>query len=322
MLKFDIDEHKFEKVEETELRTQKVLERHDLQKTIVNSWDLFRNEIGFPSAFLIGQEINPHPSTKDCVDLVAYDPDDSSIIIIELKRDRSKLQLLQALSYAAMVNKWESEDLITNIQKEYNPNPEELIDLIKGSEISSNVKIVLVSEYYDPEVILTADWLSSTYGVDITAFAITLHKMADQSFLNIEQRYPLKELSDVYETRVKIKHKRDKPQVEWSDVLAKLKYSFAERGIELCKRIQNGEPARRRFGGIRRDYDGFSWISLNFREKYINVYLKGDFDGAEEFLQSQFRDPITINTWRDGYSFAVENEKQFEDMVKWLKLEE
>lgn len=323
MLKFNTDSQTFEKLEETELKTQGLLERYDLQKAIVKSWDLFKNEIGFPSAFLIGQEIKPHDVTGDSIDLVAFDPDDSSIIIIELKRDRNKLQLLQALSYAAMVNQWGADDLIDSIQKECNPNPEELIDLIRSSDINTHIKMILIAESFDPEVIITADWLKSLYDVDISAFAISLHKMGEHHFIEIEQRYPLKELSDTFEARSRrAKRKREKPKVEWIDVLPKLKYPFAEKGIELCKKITDGDPPRRRFGRIRTNHDGFSWISLNFREKYINVYLGGDLENAQEFLQSKFKDPIKVNSWRDGYSFLVEKQGQFNDLVSWLDIEQ
>ena len=172
-------------------------------------------------------------------------------------------------------------------------------------------------------VVITSDWLKSLYGVDISAFAISLHKMGEHHFLDIEQRYPLKELSDAFEARSRrVKRKSQKPKVEWSDVLPKLQYPFAERGIELCKKIQDGDPPRRRFGRIRMNHDGFSWISLNFREKYINVYLGGDFENAQELLQSKFNDPITVNTWRDGLSFLVEIEGQFENLVTWVELEQ
>jgi len=108
MLKFHETQKTFEKLDATEMKTENVLERYDLQEAIIQSWELFKNEIGLPSAFLIGDAINPHPSTQNTIDLLAYDPDDSSIIVIELKRDKHKLHLLQALSYAAMVNTWDS----------------------------------------------------------------------------------------------------------------------------------------------------------------------------------------------------------------------
>ena len=46
MLKFDLDNQKFESLKPTGLKAENILERYDLQKVIVNSWDLFRNEIG------------------------------------------------------------------------------------------------------------------------------------------------------------------------------------------------------------------------------------------------------------------------------------
>jgi len=260
---------------------------------------------------------------QNSIDLLAYNPDDSSLIVIELKRDRNKLQLLQALSYAAMVNTWDSETLISKISQKCNPDPQELVDLIQDTEINSEVRVVLIAEGFDPEVIITSNWLSEGYSVDISAYAMDLHKAGDDTFLTLEQRYPLKDLADTYDSRIKRKRGRSgKKDVTWDEVLPKLEYSFAARGIKLCSSIRTGDPSRRRFGSIRTNYDQFNWISINFRRKYLNVYLKGDFDGAEELLVSKFSDPITVNTWRDGYAFLVHSESQFDDLVRWLRLDE
>ena len=322
MLKLNISRKAFEAIEETKLITENILERFDLQNAIVNSWELVRSEIGLPSSYLIGQEIKPHQSTQDSIDLLAFNPDDSSLIVIELKRDRNKLQLLQSLTYAAMVSHWESDELISKIQRDINPEPEELIDLINDSELNEDIKILMLSEYYDPEVILTADWLRSTYSVDIAAFSISLNKLGEDIVIHFSQRYPLKELTDVYDVRNKRKEKtKNETEIDWEDVLPKLKYSFAKRGIELCKKFRTGDPSRRRFGNVRKNYDGFAWISINFREKYINVYLKSAEDNSEEVLKSKFSDDVEISSWRDGLSVIIRNENQFNDLVKWLKLE-
>ncbi len=322
MLEIDVENHKFKSLKATELKSENILERLDLQVAIVNSWDLFKNEIGIPAAYLIGQEVKPHTSTQDSIDLLAYNPDDSSLVVIELKRNKNKLQLLQALSYAAMVNNWDSEVLNSKIQRDINPEPEELFDLINGSDINTDVEVILISELFDPEVIITADWLSSVYSVNITAFAISLHVTDNRKFFILDQRYPLKELADTYVKRSKSsKNKRLKGEVTWDDVLPKLKYKFAEKGINLCQKIKSGDASRRRFGRVLTNHDGFNSISFNFREKYINVYLWGNFDDDQAFLQSKFRDKITISTWRDGLSLIVEKESQFDDLVKWLRLE-
>ena len=149
--------------------------------------------------------------------------------------------------------------------------------------------------------------------------------MGEHLFVDLEQRYPLKELHDVYEARGakgKKPRKTETGELSWEDVIPSLEYPFAERAVKLCSRIKPGEPNRRRFGSLRMNYEGFDWISVNLRKKYMNVYIRGDFDGVEEFLQSKFSEQIGIGSWRDGYSFKVQTPAQFEDLVKWLGLEE
>lgn len=323
MLRFNIKTGKLEQVEETALREKKLLERYDLQKAIVSSWEVFKNEIGLPSAFLVGQEINPDASTQNTLDLLAYDGDTSSLIVIELKRDRNKLQLLQALSYAAMVSRWNAETIISKVQRDISSDHEELIDLISSSFFAGEVRVVLVAESFDPEVIITSNWLSSKFDVDISAFAVGLHEIENQIFLTVDQRFPLRELDEVYEKRGRSSSGiKSNPNIDWDEIIPTLKYSFAERGVRLCQKIRDGEPDRRRFGMLRKHYDGFNWITLNFRRNYVNVYLRGQFEGDRELIQKKFTTPVEIGSWRDGLSIKVETVAQFEELVKWLKLEE
>jgi len=118
MLKFDPSSKSFQNLQQSQLKEEGILERYDFQESIVSSWDIIKNQIGLHTAYLIGQEIKPHPSVGNSIDLLAFDPDDSSLIVIELKRDRNKLQLLQSLSYASMVATWDSDLLISKIQRD------------------------------------------------------------------------------------------------------------------------------------------------------------------------------------------------------------
>lgn len=322
MLKYDVQKKALIQLKSTGMKDEDLKERYDLQETIVKSWDVFKNEIGLPTAFLIGEEINPHDSTQNSIDILAYDPDDSSLIVIELKRDKNKLQLLQALTYAAMLSKWDQEKLISQIKTQYYESTDELTDIIKSNPLNETIKIVLISEFYDPEVIITADWLSNGYDLDISAFSVGLHRIGDQIILSTEQRFPLKELDEVYDSRrIKRTLKKEHEDIDWDDIIPKLRYPFAHKGIELCKKIKTGEPSRRRFGGIRKNWDNLDWITINFREKYINVYIGGSADNMAELLQSKFSEAIDILPWAGGVSFRVDTEKKFSDMVMWLKLD-
>jgi len=321
MLKFDLENKAFEKLVQSDMTEEHILERYDFQSAIINSWDTVKNNLNLPTAYLIGQEITPHHSVNNSIDLLAFNPDDSSLIVIELKRKKNKLQLLQAITYAAMVSTWDNDKLISKIQKNINPDLEELEELISNNELNSDVKIILISELYDPEVIITAEWLSNNYQVDITAFSLSLHKLGKQYFVNFEQRFPLKELADMYEERGhRNKIKRIKKTVTWEDVIPKLQYKFAQRAIDLCLSEKEGEASRGRFGSMRSNYDEFNWITLNFRHKYINVYIKGMPENAKELIASKFSSKIEILTWAKGYSFNIQKEKQFDELTDWLKL--
>lgn len=115
MLKFDLDQKTFEPLTQGNFKQEHVLERYDFQSAIVNSWDKIKNSLDIPTAYLVGQEVTPHHSVQNSIDVLAFDSDDSSMIVIELKRDKDKLQLLQSLSYAAMVATWDKEILINKI---------------------------------------------------------------------------------------------------------------------------------------------------------------------------------------------------------------
>lgn len=315
MLKVNLEEKLFVNVPDTGLRGENILERHDLQKSIVNSWELFRNEINIPDTFLVGQEVTVDDITQNSIDLLAFDSSDSSLIVIELKRDKHKLQLLQALSYAAAISQWDSAALLSKIQKSSSSEQNELIEIIENSDLDGEIKVILIAEEFDPEVILTANWLSTTYSLSISAFSLNLFSAESSLFVIADQRYPLKELKDSYVQRKKrtIDPNRD---ISWNDILPNLEYSFAERGIELCQKMMTGYPTHRRFR--KANHDGFKWINVNFRNKHINVYLFGD---NELKIQKYFGNEIAISSWRDGLSFNITTPDQFEALVKWLSIE-
>lgn len=322
MYKIDLDNKKLLKIDTTILKNESLLERSDLQQFIFNSWEAFKNDIGLPSAILLGQEIKPHESVQDSIDLLALDQNDSSLIVIELKRNKNKLQLLQALSYAAMTATWDSEKLIATLNRKEEIS-KEAIDFLKTNEFSKDVKIVLIAEYFDPEVIITSDWLSSNYGLNISIFSIEMHKVENKLLFDIDQKYPLPELSETYEARrKKISDSKTKQDISWDDIIPNLKYDFAEKGINICKKLRGeGDPKRRRFGDIVKNYEGFNWISFNFREKYLNIYTGCDDKNAcKKTISSILGNSIDISEWRDGISFNISKSSDFDKVVKWLKI--
>ena len=317
MLRFDKKNKKLSKIHQTNLKNENLLEREDLQKAIIESWDSFRNEIGFSSATLIGQEINPDPSTLDRLDILALDSEDNSLIVFELKREKNKLQLLQAISYAAMLSQKGKKDLIDIAQNQKCYEFEEVIEFLETADLSSDIKIVLVAESFHPEIIITADWIKN-YGITIYAFAIVTHTIGDETNLRFDQRYPLKELTEVYESRKKTSVRSELKKLSWEDVISSCEYKFAEKAVAMCRKFQDGDPSRKRFIHVIKNYQGFDAITFFFRMKYINIYLKGGDEDLFNSILNKIPKTVQTSSWRDGYSIQLISEKE---LIAFIELD-
>jgi hypothetical protein len=162
---------------------EKLLERGDIQDLLVRSWDAFVEDLGFPTLRLLGQEIHPHESVSNRIDILGFDEEEGIPVVIELKRDRHKLHLLQALSYAAMVWTWDEEQLKAAAGDDAD---DDLVNSIENRSDDSSPRIVLIAEDYDPEVILTADWLSAQHGVDIYCFSVWLQRHGTERLVRFQ----------------------------------------------------------------------------------------------------------------------------------------
>jgi hypothetical protein len=320
MLEINMKDKQFIKIEDTSMKTQKILERTDLQEYIINSWELFTNEIGMPDIYYMGKEINPHGSVKDRIDILAIDQNESKIIIFELKRDKEKTQLIQSISYAGMINTWTSEDILLYLEE--NHGSKELKEFFSNNAIDFDIRIILLAESYEPEVILAADWLKSIYGVDINAYTIQLLKLDNKILLDIEQKYPLKELSDAYEARKKrqIQNENQK-KITWEDVKIKIKNDFVKEAVDyLCKNVSQGDPNRNRFVTTL-SQDGIKDIIFNINKDCINIYswVKNK-EECKDILYNIFDEKLKIKEWRDGLSFYIYNKEDFNKLLAWLKI--
>src|SRR6266550_2079013 len=126
MLRIDRKQKRFVRLEQPDMASTGIVERHDLQLMIRQSPEAFFAELGEP-LLLIGEEIRPADFVDDRIDLLAVD-EQGSLVVIELKRASHKLQLLQALGYAGMVAKWQLDRLVAELSKLICKNPEDASD--------------------------------------------------------------------------------------------------------------------------------------------------------------------------------------------------
>ena len=321
MLKFK--DNKFSPLPETDLKTNGLLERANLQEAIVNSWQAFTKEIEMPDLQFVGQEVIPDDRIQDRIDVLAFDPNDSIPVVIELKRSKDKYQLLQSIAYAAMISSWDSERFLNEAKKQNKNNNdlEEVKDSLSTFDADKKIRIVLVAEEFGPETMVAAHWLYENFDLDIIAISINVFKRQDDIYFNFEQKIPLQDLHDTYVLRKKVRNiNPDESERNWEEVADTFKYEWGKELLERCQKERKGSPKHKRFGSFRTSWDGFDWISLHFKIKFVNIYICGNPDNAEELLQSKFKDSIEVNSWRDGYSFHVTERSQYEDLCEWLKI--
>jgi hypothetical protein len=319
MLKVDPGAKTLVPLSSTTLNQSKILERAHLQEAIIRSWDAFISELGFEELFLVGSEIVPHDSCRDRIDLLAISRDGTPVVF-ELKRHRDRLQLLQALSYAAMVAKWDAARFRQALGTKDDEDAEELRSLLDDDAFElRDPEVVLVAESFDPEVILAAEWLSQ-FGVPISAFAISAVEHRGDTLISIDQRFPLAGVDDVYVRRTN----RGPAPAEgssWDEAITKVSFPFAKKAATIFRKRIEGSPHRRQFNSIYAD-SPLGRMSIAFKKKYLKVYTQDQSPEAEKVVRGRLEPVIPVFPWgsestkNSGFTFTIETTEQFEHFLK------
>lgn len=318
MLRLDVSAKSLQAVSATTLTRVNVLERHNLQAAILNSWPAWCGEMGYEDLYLIGSEIVPHDSCADRIDILALSRDGTPVVF-ELKRHRDRLQLLQAISYAAMVSRWDKARYLRQLGARNDDDADELRSLLEDDEFEiGGPEIVLVAETFDPEVILASDWLGK-FGVPISAFAISVADHKGDILLTLAQKFPLAGVDDVY-TRRSTRVREAGAGTSWDEVLNVVQFSFARRAVEIFRRRSEGSPQRRAFFSI---YGGspIGRMRISFMLHYLRIYTVDQSAEAESALRSRLGTVVPFQKWgnestkNSGYTFRVDNEMQFEKFL-------
>ena len=311
-------------LKQSSLKNDNILERYGLQEAIISSWDEFKNEINMSQLSLIGCEVRPHNSVQNSIDILAFDTIDNVPVIIELKRDKNKLQLLQAISYASMVATWETDDYIRVAKSQNIGEVEDLADDLKGIEGESQVKIILVAERFDPEVIISCDWLCTNFNLDISIISLEVFSKSEEIYFRFAQTYPLSGLKDAYEARSKQKNKASEVKLSsWDEIKNDLKYDWGRPIIEAFLKYSSGDPKLKRFSKLAcfGDVIPFESVGIGFCKKWIRVYVWGKPENAKEIFSSIFGGSADIGEWRDGYSIKLHTDGDGKAFLRWLQIQ-
>jgi hypothetical protein len=319
MLKYSADSKQLETISSTTLKEANILERSGLQEAIVNSWEDFCGELGFEELFFVGSEVTPHNSCDNRIDILALSREGTPFVI-ELKRHRNRLQLLQALSYAAMISKWDQSRYLEELRGMEGEQADELRSLLAedGFELGTP-EVVMIAESFDPEVILSSDWLAD-FGVAISAFAITSATQDGETIIAVDQKFPLLGLDDVYVRRTG-QRRASGETTTWDEALKKVDFPFSRRAVRVFTRKIQGSPHRRAFFSIYSS-SPLGRLRINFRRNYLKIYTREQTPEAETVLQQRLGDLIPFKSWGNestnnkGFTFTIETEEQFEKFLE------
>ena len=294
MLIVDRQNKKLARMQTKTFAAANLLEKQDLQSMIVSASAEFFEELG-EDILLVGDAIKPaRYFVEDELDILAIDRQGAAVII-ELKRDKDKLQLLQALSYAAMVSKWTSEqfyDTLVKKQGVVREQAEDTLDgfLSTGSLLNENQRIILIAEAFDYEVLATAEWLYTHFQTDIRCYKIELVFEADSEFLSVNRIFPSPEIADFAARRSR---SLEAGYDSWESALANFKNGEVTKFF--LEQVKQGMENNLKYKDIYFPLAGRNRrFSVGARKKFAYVAQWGRFSDDIQHWKSKLSEPDSV----------------------------
>lgn len=325
MLMVDRNNGELTPLAEVSLPDAGLLERQDLQRMICNSPDAFFGEMG-ENLLLIGEEVQPTDFVEDRIDLLAIDQSGAAVVI-ELKRGSHKLHLLQAVSYAAMISKWGADQFIEQrakfAEQTTGDAKEEIEQFLDGDlrDLNEVQRIVLVAEDYDYQVLVTAEWLSDTFQVDIRCYRLELAQDGPREFLGCTCIFPPPEISEHAIRRGRRGDIVEPKWATWEESLAAIQNpdlrEYFERELAAGRDNHLGKRLMYyRVGGKRRFF-------VSARNDFAYVWQYSRFPGDEELWRNRLDGSNDVEpvSRQNRLRFYLRTKKDFETFDKVVNTE-
>jgi hypothetical protein len=193
-----------------------IKEREGLQHVLRDHINVLGDDL-----LVISEEYGEWEDARRRIDLLALDRQ-SRLVVIELKRTETGGHMeLQAIRYAAMVSAMTFEQVAgaheAYLAKRGLSYADEAADRLRAflelapedeAEISTDVRIVLVSGDFSREITTVVLWLNRFDGMDIRCVRLVPYEIDGKNYLDIEQVIPLRQAAD-YQVQIR---KKDQQQ--------------------------------------------------------------------------------------------------------------
>lgn len=187
--------------------TEKVMERRDLQQLLLSDISVLGNDL-----LVIGEEFGDWEDSKRRIDLLCLDKQ-ANLVVVEIKRTEDGGHMeLQAIRYAAMVASMTLERAIAAYARLFRSEDAREratqdileffeVDSVEEIELTGEVRIILVSGDFSPELTTAVIWLNKN-SLDITCIRLQPYRLGEQLLIDVAQIIPLPEAAD-YEVKVR-----------------------------------------------------------------------------------------------------------------------
>lgn len=307
MLRIDDGARRIVQVQRLSLAEAGLAERTDIQRLIWRHPGEFFDEIG-ETLLLIGQEVRPSDLVSDRIDLLAID-EQGAAVIIELKRGKDRLQLLQAASYAGMVGRWAPPRFAQVLagargipQAEADAQIEEFLEG-DVSALNAKQRLILVAEGFDTALLAAAEWLVERHGVDLICCRLEVMRDREADYLSVSQVYPPARAEPLV---------RGGPP-DWEAALAAVRNAALATFVrsEISRPNRKSSPQAR---SIRFWRDGRRMFWLGVRADFASVVQVGRFDGDLPFWRQRVSEPGRVQERSGGsrVTFRLRSPEDFE----------
>lgn len=207
---------KFEPVSATTFAAEKLMERKDIQRYLRQDISIIGEDL-----MVIAEEFGDWEDCNRRIDLLCLSKE-AGLVVVEIKRTEDGGHMeLQAIRYAAMVSSMTLDQVIGTYAKSRNGDldaaRQEVLDFLQldsadETELTGEVRIILVSADFSTEVTTAVLWLNNRYEMDITCIRLQPHRMGEVVLVDVTQIIPLPEAAD-YEVKLRAQQMEKKKVV-------------------------------------------------------------------------------------------------------------
>lgn len=310
MALYRVTNEKLETVQMTSFAQERILERKDLQRLLKADISALGDDL-----MVIAEEFGDWEESSRRIDLLCLDTQ-ARLVVVEVKRTEDGGHMeLQAIRYAAMVSSMTLDQAVSACAKT-NPNAQKEIqdflgiDSIEEAEISTEVRIILASANFSPEITASVIWLNKQ-GLDITCIRLQPYKMGEQVLVDATQIIPLPEAAD-YEIKVRAQdQEKKKVRTVRQDIFRRFWAQFIERSRSRSQLFANRSTTTDHWlsAGIGKSGFGLN-ASLTEDRARVECYIRLG-KGSDELNTAVF------NALKEQQQ-AIE--KAFGDTLDWQEL--